>query len=69
MPLKTFTLYTSIGAGAWVIVLTFAGYLLGEHQDLLKEYLHVITLACIGVAVLLAGGYVFFLRRKNRKHS
>ena len=69
MPLKTFTLYTSIGAGAWVIVLTFAGYLLGEHQDLLKEYLHVITLACIGVAVLLAGGYVFFQRRKNRKHS
>ena len=69
MPIKTFSLYTSIGAGAWVIVLTFAGYLLGEHQDLLKEYLHVITLACIGVAVLLAGGYVFFLRRKNRKHS
>lgn len=69
MPLKTFTLYTSIGAGAWVIVLTFAGYLLGEHQDLLKEYLHVITLACIGVAVLLAGGYVFFLRRRNRKNS
>ena len=69
MPIKTFSLYTSIGAGAWVIVLTFAGYLLGEHQDLLKEYLHVITLACIGVAVLLAGGYVFFLRRRNRKHS
>ena len=69
MPIKTFSLYTSIGAGAWVIVLTFAGYLLGEHQDLLKEYLHVITLACIGVAVLLAGGYVFFLRRRNRKHQ
>ena len=29
MPLKTFTLFTTIGAGSWVLVLTFAGYLLG----------------------------------------
>ena len=66
MPLKTFTLYTSLGAGAWVVVLTFAGYLLGEHQDLLKEYLHVITLACIGLAVVIAGGYMFFLKMKKK---
>ena len=66
MPLKVFTLYTAIGAGAWVIVLTFAGYLLGEHQELLKEYLHVITLVCVGLACTIAGGYVLYLRR-NRK--
>ena len=66
MPLKTFTLYTSLGAGAWVVVLTFAGYLLGEHQDLLKEYLHVITLACVGLAVVIAGGYMFFLKMKKK---
>lgn len=70
MPLKVFTLYTSIGAGAWVIVLTFAGYLLGEHQELLKEYLHVITLACVGLAVVIAGGYMLYLRRlsNSKKH-
>ena len=66
MPLKVFALYTSIGAGAWVVVLTFAGYLLGEHQELLKEYLHVITLACVGLAVVIAGGYVLYLRRKHK---
>lgn len=66
MPLKVFTLYTAIGAGAWVIVLTFAGYLLGEHQELLKEYLHVITLGCVGLAVVIAGGYVLYLRRKRK---
>lgn len=65
MPMKTFMLFTTIGAGAWVIVLTFAGYLLGEHQDMLKEYLHIITIACIGLAVLIAGGYIFYLRRKR----
>jgi membrane protein DedA with SNARE-associated domain len=66
MPLKIFTLYTSIGAGTWVVVLTFAGYLLGEHQNLLKEYLHVITLACVGLAVIIAGGYVLYLKRRKR---
>lgn len=65
MPMKTFMLFTTIGAGAWVTVLTFAGYLLGEHQDMLKEYLHIITIACIGLAVLIAGGYIFYLRRKR----
>lgn len=65
MPMKTFMLFTTIGAGAWVIVLTFAGYLLGEHQDMLKEYLHIITIACIGLAVLIAGGYILYLRRKR----
>lgn len=66
MNLGTFTLFTTIGAGAWVIVLTFAGYLLGEHQDLLKEYLHIITLACIGVAVVIAGVYILLLRRRRK---
>ena len=52
MPLKQFCIYTGLGAGIWVFVLTFAGYLLGEHQELLKQYLHVITLSCIAVAVI-----------------
>ena len=66
MPMKTFMLFTSIGAGAWVVVLTFAGYLLGEHQDLLKEYLHVITIACVALAVIIAVGYMFVLKRRKK---
>ena len=66
MPMKTFMLFTTIGAGAWVVVLTFAGYLLGEHQDLLKEYLHVITIGCVALAVVIAGGYIFILRRRRK---
>ncbi len=66
MPLKVFTLYTAIGAGAWVVVLTFAGYLLGEHQELLKEYLHVITIGCIVLACVIAGVYVLILKRRKK---
>ena len=67
MQLKTFILFTAIGAGAWVAVLTILGYILGEHQELLKEYLHVITLSCVILAALIICGYLLWLRIKNRK--
>ena len=64
MPLKQFCIYTGLGAGIWVFVLTFAGYLLGEHQELLKQYLHVITLSCIAVAVIAS--LIYYFVRKNK---
>ncbi|MBR0234518.1 MAG: DedA family protein [Synergistaceae bacterium] len=67
MPLKTFTIFTTIGAGVWVVVLTFAGYFLGEHQELLKEYLHVISISCIVLALIIALGYYFVWKGKNKK--
>lgn len=69
MPMKPFCLYTGLGAGIWVFVLTIAGYLLGEHQELLKEYLHVITISCIVLACVFAGGYYLILRRRKHKSS
>ncbi|MBR1419256.1 MAG: DedA family protein, partial [Synergistaceae bacterium] len=67
MPMKTFILFTAIGAGAWVAVLTILGYVLGEHQELLKEYLHIITISCVILAVLITCGYLLWLKFKNRK--
>lgn len=67
MPMKPFCLYTGLGAGIWVSVLTIAGYLLGEHQELLKEYLHVITIVCILLACVFAGGYYLIIRRRRNK--
>ena len=67
MKLDVFVLYTSIGAGIWVVVLTCVGYLLGEHQELLERYLHVITLGSILCAILLAAGYLLWYRRTLRK--
>ncbi|MBQ7559242.1 MAG: DedA family protein [Synergistaceae bacterium] len=66
MPMKTFMLFTTIGAGSWVFVLTFAGYLLGEHQELLKEYLHVITLGCIAAAFIIGGAYYLIIKRRKK---
>ncbi|MBQ9565131.1 MAG: DedA family protein [Synergistaceae bacterium] len=67
MPLGTFTAFTALGAGVWVAVLTFVGYLLGEHQEFLAQYLHLITLGCVALAVLIAGGYLLWLRCKRSR--
>ncbi|MEK7791851.1 MAG: DedA family protein [Pseudomonadota bacterium] len=47
MNLSVFCLYTSLGAGIWVIILTVLGYYIGENEVLIKEYLHQIIIALI----------------------
>jgi membrane protein DedA with SNARE-associated domain len=69
MDLRRFIFYTSLGAGLWVVVLTLVGYLLGEHQELLERYLHVLTFACTAAAVLLAAGYLLLCRFRARKDT
>lgn len=66
MPLGTFTAFTALGAGVWVVALTLVGYLLGEHQEGLGRYLHVISLSCVGVALLIATGYAAWLCLRRR---
>ena len=67
MPLALFCFYTSLGAGIWVIILATLGYFLGQNEALLKEYLHIITIAlvllvCIGIAI-----YIYWQRKKANK--
>ena len=66
MKLDTFVIYTAIGAGIWSVLLTYAGYLMGEHQEKLERYLPVLTLVCIALAVGLSVGYLVWYRRKAR---
>lgn len=47
MPLARFCLFTTLGAGIWIAILTTLGYFLGQNEELLKEYLHWITFGLI----------------------
>lgn len=69
MRLDRFVLYTSLGAGLWVLVLTLIGYLLGEHQELLARYLHILTFASVACGMLLAVGYLLWYRHSALKKS
>ncbi len=64
MNLLEFTLFTTLGAGIWALILTLLGYYIGENQELIKEYLKEITIAV--VAVLLIIGVIYF-RYQNKK--
>ena len=66
MDSKKFTLYTALGAGIWVFVLTYLGYVLGDNEELIKEYLHEITLITLALIVLLSIGYYVFKVRPKK---
>jgi membrane protein DedA with SNARE-associated domain len=65
MNLKVFSFYTALGAGIWSLILILLGYLMGENEALIKEYLHQITLIAIASAFLIGALYYYFQRKKR----
>ncbi len=66
MNINVFALYSALGALIWSIVLVVIGYAVGENEELIKTYLHQITLATIGVLVVLGGVYYLLQRRRAK---
>ncbi|MCD8352091.1 MAG: DedA family protein [Planctomycetaceae bacterium] len=62
MPLGKFCLYTGLGAGLWVTVLTVIGWLVGRNQDLLHQYMQSATMWVLALAV---GVVVVYLKVKG----
>ena len=67
MPLALFCFFTSFGAGIWVLILSALGYFIGQNENLLKEYLHIITIILLLVVCLLVFFYIFWQKRKKAK--
>ena len=65
MNLFKFSLYTSLGAGIWVLILALLGYFIGHNQELISEYLRVII---ISILVLLAIMVLLYMRLKLKKN-
>jgi len=65
MNIFKFFIYTFIGAGIWVAILTYFGYLLGENYALIEKNLLYIT---IGVIIIILGyiGYIYYNYRKSK---
>jgi membrane protein DedA with SNARE-associated domain len=64
MNLLIFSIYTSLGAAIWVVILTLLGYYLGDNEALIKEYLRYIIVAILITLVIL--GIWYYKRYKNR---
>jgi len=68
MNLLRFSLYTALGAGIWVTVLTYIGYVVGKNQELLHRYLSDATVGALGVVAAIVFVYVHVHRRRSRRH-
>ncbi len=48
-----FSIYTTLGAGIWVTILTMLGYFLGANQQLIDKYLKEITIMTLIFVLIL----------------
>ena len=65
MNLGRFCLYTSLGAGIWVVILTLLGYWMGSSRELIQSRLREISLGlCVFCTALIL---LYIKRQKNRK--
>ena len=65
MNVKQFVLYTALGSGIWHIILATLSYYLYTQQDLLKKYMHELSLGLLAVGVI----FVIYLIYKNKKNK
>ena len=63
MKLFKFSLYTSIGAAIWIVILVFVGYFVGSNQALITEYMKSVTLIALVSVVFIIIFYVLRYRR------
>ncbi len=67
MPLAQFLIYSTLGTIGWTLLLTYAGYALGNNYDKVDQYLAPVSKIALGVIVI--GGIVWFLRQRQSKRS
>ena len=66
MKFRDFILYTFLGAGAWVIILAWLGYMFGANQEALGNYYKEISLFFISVFIIFIS-YIIYKNYKVRK--
>jgi len=66
MDIKKFMLYTTLGAGIWVIVLALLGYFIGGNEELIKSYLHEIVLGTLFLIIVGSVAYVYRYKRAKK---
>jgi membrane protein DedA with SNARE-associated domain len=60
-----FSLYTLLGAGLWVTVLSYIGYFIGANRDLIMQYSHQALIGAVTLSVVIIAVYVRHHRRKK----
>lgn len=65
MNIFIFSIYTTLGAAIWVVVLALLGYFIGDNEALVKEYLRYIIVGILFALAVLA--YWYYKKTKKQK--
>ena len=71
MPLRKFLIWTTLGSLIWVVILTYAGFILGENWPSIESYLDQIKYILKPILILILVYFLlkFFIRLFNRNIS
>ncbi|GCC11723.1 inner membrane protein YqjA [archaeon] len=69
MNMAKFCFYTSFGAGLWVTILAFIGYLVGTSPELVRQYSSLATKLMLLFSALLIILYIYYKKRKAYKQT
>jgi membrane protein DedA with SNARE-associated domain len=67
LPIGIFLLYSTVGTTLWVVLLTYAGYALGENYDVVDEYLGPVSKIVL-IGLILAFG-IWVARKVQRRRQ
>ena len=58
-----FAFYTALGSAIWTTILLGLGYLIGEKEELIKQYLSHITVGIVVSSAILIAVYVYWRKK------
>jgi membrane protein DedA with SNARE-associated domain len=62
-----FSLYTLMGAGMWVTILTLIGYFIGSERELIMQYSHQALIGVIVLSGAIIAVYIWNHKRQKQK--
>ena len=69
MPIVPFLIYSTLGTTAWVMLLTFLGFMLGENYELVDEYLGPVSKIVLLILIVAFIAWVVIKQQKAKRRK
>ncbi|WP_297191987.1 DedA family protein [uncultured Campylobacter sp.] len=67
MKIFNFIFFTAAGSGIWVSILVYIGYVLGQNEELIKEYLHEVLIIIVLLSIFATVLYIYINKRLKKR--